>query len=50
MYETNEFYNLADELGILIWQDLMFASSLYPTNKQFINNILIEVNQQVKFF
>lgn len=49
MYETNEFYNLADKLGILIWQDLMFACSLYPTNKKFIDNILIEVKQQVNF-
>lgn len=50
MYETDEFYNLADKYGILIWQDLMFACSLYPTNKEFINNVLSEVEQQVYFY
>ena len=28
LYEKEEFYNLADELGILIWQDFMFACSV----------------------
>lgn len=46
-YETNEFYELADQYGILIWQDLMFACYLYPNNKEFLNNVEIEVIQQV---
>uniref|UniRef100_V5GTZ4 Beta-mannosidase B n=1 Tax=Anoplophora glabripennis TaxID=217634 RepID=V5GTZ4_ANOGL len=48
VYESDYFYDLADELGILIWQDFMFACSLYPTNEEYLNNVLDEVRHQVK--
>lgn len=49
IYETDEFYDLADELGILIWQDFMFACALYPTNDDFLNIVRQEVTHQVQF-
>lgn len=36
IYESEEFYALADELGILIWQDMMFACAMYPANANFL--------------
>ena len=41
------FYDLADELGIMIWQDFMFACALYPTDAAFLENVENEVTYQV---
>ncbi|XP_077484791.1 beta-mannosidase-like [Amblyomma americanum] len=47
-YESDDFYDLADELGILVWQDMMFASSLYPAHEKFLSDVALEVQQQVR--
>ena len=36
VYESDYFYKLADSMGILIWQDMMFACAMYPTYPEFI--------------
>lgn len=48
LYESDYFYDLADELGIMIWQDFMFACNMYPTTKQFLSLVREEVTQNVK--
>ncbi|XP_049271905.1 beta-mannosidase-like [Rhipicephalus sanguineus] len=48
VYETDYFYSLADELGILIWQDMMFSASLYPADRSFLQSVATEVQQQVR--
>ncbi|XP_077520794.1 beta-mannosidase-like isoform X2 [Amblyomma americanum] len=47
-YERDYFYDLADQLGILIWQDMMFAVSQYPSDKAFLRSVATEVGQQVR--
>ena len=48
IYESNEFYELCDEKGILVWQDFMFACSMYPADKDFLESVKKEVTYQIK--
>lgn len=48
IYEDEMFYNYCDEMGILVWQDFMFACAMYPGNKSFVSNVTEEAEFQVK--
>ncbi len=47
-YEQRDFYEVADELGLLVWQDLMFACSMYPGDEAFVDNVRAEVADNVR--
>ncbi len=48
IYEDDYYYDLADEMGILVWQDFMFACSMYPGDKAFLDNVKHEAIDNVK--
>lgn len=47
-YETDEFYQIADELGIMVWQDFMFGNDWQPGTYAFKQTIEAEANDQVR--
>lgn len=48
-YESDEFYNLCDKKGILVWQDFQFACQAYPFfDNDFLDNVKEEVKYNVK--
>ncbi len=47
-YEFDHFYDLCDELGLMVWQDFMFSCNLYPSTEEFLEEVRIEVDYQVR--
>ena len=49
IYEHDVFYELCNRLGILIWQDFMFACAMYPEdNSSFVGEVEAEARYQVR--
>ena len=47
VYEKDVFYDLCDDLGLMVWQDFMFACGNYPVGK-FLDSVEDEAVHQVK--
>ncbi len=45
-YESDEFYDLCDRLGILVWQDFPFANMAYPDTPDFSASVHRELEWQ----
>jgi len=41
-YEDDYFYDLCDRLGIMVWQDFMFACCYYPDRQWFLDKVAAE--------
>ncbi|MFC1960831.1 glycoside hydrolase family 2 protein [Chloroflexota bacterium] len=49
LYEHDVFYDLCNQLGILVWQDFMFACAPYPQNDEaFVAEVTAEAEYQVR--
>ncbi|KAG5661330.1 hypothetical protein KAF25_005452 [Fusarium avenaceum] len=46
--ESDEFYDICDREGILVWQDFLYACGNYPAPPDFVANVKVEAEQQVK--
>ncbi len=47
-YEADWFYDLCSELGLMVWQDFMFACNIYPADNAFLADVDLEAREQVK--
>jgi beta-mannosidase len=46
-YEHDHFYNICDSLGIMVWQDFMFAGGMIPDSKDFLQLTIVELDQNI---
>jgi len=49
VYGSDEFYDLCDRYGILVWQDFMFACKTYPArDEEFCDNVVNEARDNLR--
>lgn len=48
IYEQDIFYDLCDRLGLMVWQDFMFACGEYPERRWFLSEVTREAEHIVK--
>ncbi|KIW06424.1 uncharacterized protein PV09_02872 [Verruconis gallopava] len=48
VYSPDFMFEIADELGILLWSEFEFGDALYPVDEDFLNNVREEANFQVR--
>jgi beta-mannosidase len=47
IYERDEFYEICDELGVLTWQDFLFACAAYPEEEPIRSEVIAEAHDNV---
>lgn len=47
-YSPDFMYELADEMGILLWSEFEFGDALYPVDQDFLENVRAEATYQVR--
>ena len=47
-YPSDDFWDACDELGLLVWQDFMFACAVYDLTDEFEENIIHEFEDNIK--
>ena len=47
LYESDDFYDLCDELGLLVWQDFLFACAAYSEDEPLRGEVIAEAREAV---
>lgn len=47
IYESDDFYDLCDELGLLTWQDFLFACAAYPEEEPIRSEVAAEAHENI---
>ncbi|MEV7624895.1 glycoside hydrolase family 2 protein [Actinoplanes sp. NPDC089786] len=47
IYESDDFYDLCDERGVLVWQDFPLACAAYPEEEPIRGEILAEARENI---
>ena len=48
IYEADSFYDICDELGLLVWQDFLFACGIYPAHPTFVESVRAEAEHAIR--
>ncbi|HKW23834.1 MAG TPA: glycoside hydrolase family 2 protein [Ktedonobacterales bacterium] len=48
IYEDDVFYDLCDELGLVVWQDFLFACGIYPAHEAFVESVRVEAESAIR--
>ncbi len=48
IYESEDFYNLCDAEGVVVWQDFLFACAAYPETSAMFEEVELEVEEAVR--
>jgi beta-mannosidase len=47
LYESRDFYEACDELGLMVWQDFLFACACYPEEEPLYSEVVAEARDNV---
>ncbi|MGW2477713.1 glycoside hydrolase family 2 protein [Streptomyces sp. NPDC001665] len=47
VYESEAFYDICDELGLMVWQDFLFACAAYPEEEPLRSEVEAEARENV---
>jgi beta-mannosidase len=47
LYESDAFYDVCDELGLLVWQDFLFACAAYPEDDRLAHEVEAEAREAI---
>lgn len=48
LYQRDRVYEIADELGLLLWGEFMFACTQVPVHQKFLDSVRMEIRHQVR--